>query len=48
MRNKKEVEFKIAFTYDYKFWSTGAINLNFHSGEFEVEFLCFGMYIVKL
>ena len=30
---------------DFKFWSTGCINLNFHNGfTLEVEFLCFGLY----
>lgn len=34
---------------DFKFWSTGCFNLNFHNGfTFEVEFLCFGLYIGRI
>ncbi len=47
-KTEKSISFTISFTYDIKFWCTGAINLNFHNGEFELEFLCFGIYIGKL
>ncbi len=41
----REIVYQVAFTFDYKYWTTGCINFNFHSGDFEIEFLCFGFYI---
>ena len=32
-------------TVDIKFWALfPAVNINLHSKEFEIEWLCFGMY----
>ena len=34
------------FVVDVRFWAlTPAINLNFHSFSFEIEWLCFGLYL---
>ena len=45
-RKNKKYKFGIDLAIDYKFWSSGFVNLNFHNGfTFEIEFLCFGLYI---
>lgn len=40
----EEMVLKISLFIDTNFWSTGCINVNFHSRELEIEFLCFGIY----
>lgn len=44
----ERLSYKIDFDLDFKFWSTGCINLNFHVGQFEIEFLCFGIYVSRI
>lgn len=40
-RNRLVLDFEV----DFKFWALiPAVNLNFHSA-FEIEWLCFGIYI---
>ena len=47
--NKRYIHtFTASFEVDFKFWSTGAVNLNIHAKELEIEFLCFGIYFGKL
>ena len=42
----KEYKYCLDLAFDPKFWSSGCVNLNFHNGfTFEIEFLCFGLYI---
>nr|DAY93925.1 MAG TPA: hypothetical protein [Caudoviricetes sp.] len=48
MRRKRST-YKIDVDFDTKFWALlPALNINFHSWEFEFEWLCLGIYIGKL
>ncbi len=45
---KEGFSIRTTFFLDLKFWSTGCLNINLHSKELEIEFLCFGLYFAKL
>ena len=46
---RKRSTYKIDVDFDTKFWALlPAININFHSWEFEFEWLCLGIYIGRL
>lgn len=47
--NYREYKWVVDLAIDFRFWSTGCINLNFHNGfTFEIEILCFGLYIGRV
>lgn len=40
------VGFSVSLVADLRFWAlTPAVNLNFHSNTFEIEWLCFAVYV---
>ena len=47
---KKRISFELLLSFDYdpNFWAlTPAININIHRPQFEIEWLCFALYIYK-
>lgn len=45
---KTHVSLKFNFEIDFEFWAiTPALNINLHSRTFEIEWLCFAIYIDK-
>jgi len=41
----RKLNVNVELAFDYKYWTTGCINLNFHTKTFEIEFLCFACYV---
>lgn len=42
---KREITIQTQITIDPKFWALiPALNINLHSGELELEWLCLGIY----
>lgn len=42
-----KIRITIDIEIDFKYWTTGCLNVNLHNKSLEIEFLCFGIYFQK-